>query len=82
MDYPRYQRLGLQVGSGVVDSACKQGVTHRLKGAGMRWREAGAQTVARLRCLLLGGEWQAFLRQRNQENPAMAVNTTSQTCTP
>ena len=72
MDYPRYQRLGLQVGSGAVESACKQVVSQRLKGAGMRWREAGAQTVARLRCLLLGGEWHAFVRHWNQASPAMA----------
>jgi hypothetical protein len=66
MDYPRYQQMGLQVGSGAVESACKQVVSQRLKGAGMRWREAGAQTVARLRCLLLGGEWHRFVRHWNQ----------------
>jgi hypothetical protein len=49
-----------------VESACKQVVTQRLKGAGMRWREAGAQTVTRLRCLLLGGEWRRFVRYWNQ----------------
>ena len=73
MDYPRYQQLGLQVGSGAVESECKQVVSQRLKGAGMRWREAGAQTVAHLRCLLLGGEWLAFVRHWNQAHPAMAV---------
>ena len=72
MDYPRYLALGLQVGSGAVESACKQVVSQRLKGAGMRWLEAGAQTVARLRCLLLGGEWQAFVRHWNQASPEMA----------
>jgi len=72
MDYPRYQRLGLQVGSGAVESACKQVVTQRLKGAGMRWLEAGAQTVARLRCLLLGGEWNAFVRHWNRADLATA----------
>jgi Uncharacterised protein family (UPF0236) len=73
MDYPRYQRLGLQVGSGAVESACKQVVTQRLKGAGMRWREAGAQTMARLRCLLLGDEWHAFVRHWNQVAAPMAI---------
>jgi hypothetical protein len=65
MDYPRYQRMGWQVGSGPVESACKQVVTQRLKGTGMRWREAGAQTIARLRCLLLGAEWKPFLKHGN-----------------
>jgi hypothetical protein len=72
MDYPRYEKLGLQVGSGPVESGCKQVVTQRLKGAGMRWREAGAQTVARLRCLLLGGEWNLFIRHWNQQATAHA----------
>ena len=72
MDYPRYLRLGLQVGSGPVESGCKQVVTQRLKGAGMRWRETAAQTVARLRCLLLGGEWTQFLRHWNQPTAARA----------
>ncbi len=66
MNYPRYLELGLQVGSGAAESGCKQVVTQRLKGAGMRWGEAGAQTVARLRCLLLGGEWQQFIRHWNR----------------
>lgn len=73
MDYPRYQKLGLQIGSGAVESACKQVVTQRLKGAGMRWKEAGAQTMARLRCLLLGGEWHAFICHWNQTAPALAI---------
>lgn len=73
MDYPRYEKLGLQVGSGPVESGCKQIVTQRLKGAGMRWREAGAQTVARLRCLILGGEWNAFVRHWNTSAAASAI---------
>lgn len=72
MNYPRYVELGLQVGSGAVESGCKQVVTQRLKGAGMRWCEAGAQTVARLRCLLLGGEWHQFIRHWNQPTIAQA----------
>jgi len=72
MNYPRYVELGLQVGSGAVESGCKQVVTQRLKGAGMRWCEAGAQTVARLRCLILGGEWQQFIRHWNQSSIAQA----------
>jgi hypothetical protein len=72
MDYPRYREMGLLVGSGPVESGCKQVVTQRLKGAGMRWREAGAQTIARLRCLILGGEWQSFLQHWNRATPAAA----------
>ena len=73
MDYPRYENMGLQVGSGPVESACKQIVTQRLKGAGMRWREEGAQTIARVRCLILGGEWSQFVRHWNMSAPATAI---------
>ena len=57
MDYPRYRSLGLDVGSGAAESGCKQVVSQRLKGAGMRWREAGASAIARLRCLMLSLQW-------------------------
>lgn len=57
MDYPRYRSLGLDVGSGAAESGCKQVVSQRLKGAGMRWREAGAAAIARLRCLMLSLQW-------------------------
>jgi hypothetical protein len=71
MDYPRYRALGLQIGSGAAESGCKQVVTQRLKGAGMRWTEAGAQGVAQLRCLLLGGQWADFRAYWNRTCSAM-----------
>jgi len=73
MDFPRYRRMGLQIGSSPVESACNQIVTQRLKGAGMRWLEAGAQTIARLRCILLSGEWTAFRQHWNRTAPAAAI---------
>ena len=44
-DYPAYRARGLPVGSGAVESAAKQLVQARLKRAGMRWSEAGAQAL-------------------------------------
>jgi hypothetical protein len=52
MDYPKYLAQGWQIGSGSVESACKQVVNERLKGTGMRWGESGADAVCRLRGLL------------------------------
>jgi hypothetical protein len=50
MDYPRYRALGLPVGSGPVEGACKSLVGARCKQAGMRnWTYAGAEGVLRLR---------------------------------
>jgi hypothetical protein len=42
MDYPRYREQGYFIGSGSVESACKQIVTMRLKRPGARWTRSGA----------------------------------------
>jgi hypothetical protein len=62
MDYPTYRARGWQIGSGPVESACKRVVGQRLKGAGMRWGEDGADAVCHLRALFLSekGQWDAF----------------------
>ena len=62
MDYPRYLAKGWQIGSGPVESACKTVVGLRMKGAGMRWGEDGADAVAHLRALFRSekGQWEAF----------------------
>lgn len=66
MDYPEYQAEGWQIGSGVVESACKTVVGQRLKGAGMRWGEAGAHALCHVRALYRSekGQWQAFWGRR------------------
>lgn len=51
MDYPRYIKNGWQIGSGMVESACKTVVCQRLKESGMRWREYGTTTLTHLRAL-------------------------------
>lgn len=63
MDYPRYVAQGWQIGSGPVEAACKQ-VGQRLKGAGMRWGEAGADAVCHLRALFRSetSQWDDFWR--------------------
>jgi hypothetical protein len=61
-DYPAYRRRGWQIGSGPVESACKQVVGQRLKGSGMRWGETGADAVCHLRALFRSeaDQWDAF----------------------
>ena len=65
MDYPAYEANGWYIGSGVVESACKTVVGQRLKGAGMRWGEAGAHAVCHVRALYRSetGQWEAFWRR-------------------
>jgi hypothetical protein len=62
MDYPEYQARGWQIGSGVVESACKTVVGQRMKGAGMRWSVAGAHALCHVRALHRSekGQWDAF----------------------
>ena len=51
-----------QIGSGTVESACKTVVGQRLKLAGMRWGEDGADALCHLRALYRSekGQWEAF----------------------
>jgi hypothetical protein len=60
MAYDRYRAAGWDVGSGMVESACKRVVAARQKGPGMRWSETGAHTVAAVRVLLLNDDWAAY----------------------
>ena len=58
MRYAEYRRVGVPLGSGVTEAACKTIFTQRLKLSGMRWKKAGAQTVLNLRLLHLSGVWE------------------------
>jgi hypothetical protein len=58
MRYAEYQRLGLPIGTGVTEAACKTLVTQRMKRSGMRWENPGGQAVLTLRSLLQSGRWQ------------------------
>ncbi|OWK45588.1 hypothetical protein [Fimbriiglobus ruber] len=57
MDYARYRRVGVPLGSGVTEAACKTVFTQRLKLSGMRWTKEGAQVILNLRVILLSGVW-------------------------
>jgi hypothetical protein len=59
MRYAEYRSVGVPLGSGVTEAACKTVYTQRLKLSGMRWHKAGAQTILNLRVLLLSGVWDA-----------------------
>jgi len=48
-DYDRYKELGLPIGSGMVESACKWLIQQRFKCVGMRWSENGFNNLLHLR---------------------------------
>lgn len=62
MNYPYYVSQGWQIGSGPVESCCKQVVNSRLCGSGMRWSSPSTDQVSRLRSLWISGPscWQSF----------------------
>jgi hypothetical protein len=64
MDYPTYRARGLQIGSGTIESACKQLVSARLKLAGMIWNTTGAEAVAVVRAWLRSERWDEAMRLR------------------
>jgi hypothetical protein len=53
MKYGEYRESGLPIGSGAVESSCKQVVTARCKQAGMRWTQAGVDAILALRSFVL-----------------------------
>lgn len=57
MAYPTYRARGFPIGSGTVESGCKQVVSRRLQGVGMIWTASGARQVVKVRAWLKGGRW-------------------------
>ncbi|MCS7305394.1 MAG: hypothetical protein NZ602_09850, partial [Thermoguttaceae bacterium] len=68
IDYPRYRRMGLPVGSGQVEGACKYLVANRCKLSGMRnWRRSSVEAILALRAALQDDRfellWRTYLPQ-------------------
>lgn len=53
MNYAEYRQKGYWIGSGTIESACKQIATARLKIAGARWTISGAIATAKARAAWL-----------------------------
>lgn len=64
MDYARLRQAGYFIGSGTIESACKQIGTYRLKRAGARWSHTGARLVAKARAAWLSSTWPKLLSLR------------------
>ena len=50
MKYPEYRKRGLPIGSGTVESACKNLIGGRMKQGGMTWSPTGADGMIQIRC--------------------------------
>ena len=68
LDYVRYRRDHLPIGSGVTEAACKTVFSQRLKRSGMAWSVEGGQRIVDLRVIHLSGVWsqvhQAYLQSK------------------
>jgi hypothetical protein len=65
MRYDRFRTAGYMIGSGTVESGCKQIVTQRLKLPGAQWEVAGAVQTAKARAVWLSGQWLTLCEQRS-----------------
>jgi hypothetical protein len=69
MRYAHYRKLGMFVGSGAVEAACKSIVAQRCKLSGMRWTVSGASAILTLRCMEASDRWEE-LRADPGQTPA------------
>jgi hypothetical protein len=58
MDYARFRQKGYLIGSGTIESACKQIAAARLKCSGARWTLAGVIATAKARAAWLSHTWE------------------------
>jgi len=64
MDYGTYRRKGYQIGSGTIESACKQLGIQRMKVPGANWNREGARLTAKARAALLSDQWEVLTARR------------------
>lgn len=58
--YDKFKELGLPLGSGMVESACKWLIQQRFKGVGMRWSEDGFNHLLHLRLAWVNDRFDAL----------------------
>jgi hypothetical protein len=80
MDYARFLREGLPIGSGAVESAIRRVINLRVKGPGLFWEAENAEAMVVLRAAALSGRWQELMdrtRQSHSRDRRMDVKWTS-----
>jgi hypothetical protein len=70
MRYKTFREAGYHIGSGVVEAGCKATVQGRMKGAGMRWSEAGAEAMLHLRAAWCTSQQTDFVAIARRESMA------------
>ena len=65
MRYDQFRAANLLIGSGIIESGCKQIVTQPLKLPGAQWHLDGAILTAKARTAWMNGEWQKLVSSRS-----------------
>jgi len=60
MRYDEYLAKGLPIASGPVEGACKNLIKDRMERSGMRWTEAMAEAIVKLRAIYLSGHFDSY----------------------
>jgi hypothetical protein len=68
IQYEKFRELGLPIGSGMVESACKWLIQQRFKGVGMRWSEAGFNHLLHLRLAWVNGRFEELFALDDSPN--------------
>jgi len=63
MQYDAYEKAGIPMGSGSVESAIRRVVNMRLKAAGMFWLKHNGEGFLHLRCQAKTGQWSKFFKE-------------------
>ena len=66
LDYARFLRRGLPIGSGAVESAIRRVINLRIKGPGVLWEEENAEAMVVLRAAAPSGRWEELLDRTRQ----------------
>ena len=66
MQYDHFRAQGYMIGSGTVESGCKQIITRRLKCPGAQWTVQGTVLTAKARTAWLSGDWGVLCASRDQ----------------
>jgi hypothetical protein len=65
MRYDRFRAAGYMIGSGTIESGCKQIVSQRLKLPGAQWIVSGAVQTAKARAAWLSEQWHILCAHRS-----------------
>lgn len=68
MQYPQFRRDGWPIGSGMVESANKNVVEARLKGAGMHWQRKNVNPMLALRNAVCNGRWREMWQKAVEQH--------------